>query len=75
MDTLYAGSVLATGVSANHAIVERNLPCGLLAEASGAIGIRLVPLLVAAGHEVAGMTRSFGKIAYLRDLGAKPGPL
>lgn len=43
-----------------------------LAEASGVIGIRLVPLLVAAGHDVAGMTRSFGKIGYLRDLGAQP---
>jgi nucleoside-diphosphate-sugar epimerase len=29
-----------------------------VAGASGVIGIRLVPLLVAAGHEVAGMTRS-----------------
>jgi nucleoside-diphosphate-sugar epimerase len=31
-----------------------------LAGASGAIGRQLVPLLVEAGHEVAGMTRSPG---------------
>jgi nucleoside-diphosphate-sugar epimerase len=43
-----------------------------LAGATGVIGIRLVPLLVAGGHEVAGMTRSPGKIERLRDLGAKP---
>ena len=34
--------------------------------------MRLVPLLVAAGHEVAGMTRSPGKLELLRDLGAEP---
>jgi nucleoside-diphosphate-sugar epimerase len=33
-----------------------------VAGASGVIGVRLVPLLVAAGHEVAGMTRSPGKL-------------
>jgi uncharacterized protein YbjT (DUF2867 family) len=43
-----------------------------VAGATGVIGIRLVPLLVAAGHEVAGMTRSPGKVALLRDLGADP---
>jgi uncharacterized protein YbjT (DUF2867 family) len=43
-----------------------------LAGATGVIGIRLVPLLVAAGHEVVGMTRSPGKVAHLRELGAKP---
>jgi NADPH:quinone reductase-like Zn-dependent oxidoreductase len=42
------------------------------AGASGVIGERLLPLLVAAGHEVAGMTRSPGKIAELRALGAEP---
>jgi nucleoside-diphosphate-sugar epimerase len=42
------------------------------AGASGVIGVRLLPLLVAAGHEVAGMTRSRGKIAELRALGAEP---
>jgi hypothetical protein len=40
-----------------------------LAEASGVIGGRLVPLLVAAGHEVAGMTRTPGKVDRLRALG------
>lgn len=43
-----------------------------LAGASGAIGRQLVPLLVAAGHEVAGMTRSPGKVEMLRELRAEP---
>jgi nucleoside-diphosphate-sugar epimerase len=43
-----------------------------VAGASGLIGVRLVPLLVAAGHEVAGMTRSPDKAGLLRDLGAEP---
>ena len=43
-----------------------------LAGASGVIGIRLLPLLVAAGHEVAGMTRSPAKIDGLKALGADP---
>lgn len=43
-----------------------------VAGASGVIGVRLVPLLVAAGHEVAGMTRSPQKAGLLRDLGAEP---
>lgn len=43
-----------------------------LAGASGVIGVRLVPLLVAAGHVVAGMTRSQEKAEMLRALGAEP---
>lgn len=43
-----------------------------LAGASGAIGRQLTPLLVAAGHEVAGMTRSPDKVEMLRELGAEP---
>ena len=43
-----------------------------IAGASGLIGIRLAPLLVAAGHVVAGMTRSPGKAASLSDLGVQP---
>ncbi|HTP20580.1 MAG TPA: NAD(P)H-binding protein [Solirubrobacteraceae bacterium] len=43
-----------------------------LAGASGVIGIRLLPLLMAAGHDVAGMTRSHGKIDRLKALGAEP---
>jgi uncharacterized protein YbjT (DUF2867 family) len=43
-----------------------------IAGASGVIGLRLVPLLVAAGDEVAGMTRSLGKVEWLRALGAEP---
>jgi nucleoside-diphosphate-sugar epimerase len=43
-----------------------------VAGASGAIGQQLVPRLVAAGHEVHGMTRSDSKQAMLRELGAVP---
>jgi nucleoside-diphosphate-sugar epimerase len=43
-----------------------------VAGASGAIGRQLVPRLVAAGHEVVGMTRSESKQALLRELGAVP---
>jgi len=43
-----------------------------LAGASGVIGVRLLPLLVAAGHDVAGMTRSPGKLDGLSALGAEP---
>jgi nucleoside-diphosphate-sugar epimerase len=43
-----------------------------LAGASGVIGVRLLPLLVEAGHRVAGMTRSPQKVAELRALGAEP---
>ena len=43
-----------------------------LAGASGVLGVRLVPLLVANGHVVAGMTRSPGKAQRLRALGAEP---
>jgi nucleoside-diphosphate-sugar epimerase len=43
-----------------------------VAGASGVIGVRLVPRLVAAGHEVSGMTRSLAKVELLRSLGAEP---
>ena len=43
-----------------------------VAGASGVIGSRLVPLLVEAGHDVAGMTRSSAKIQAMRALGATP---
>ena len=43
-----------------------------VAGATGAIGKQLVPRLVAAGHEVVGMTRSESKRALLRELGAEP---
>ncbi|KIA65835.1 NAD-dependent epimerase/dehydratase family protein [Nocardia vulneris] len=43
-----------------------------LAGATGVIGTRLVPLLIAAGHEVAGMTRSAGKAEQVRAAGAQP---
>ena len=43
-----------------------------VAGASGVIGVRLVPLLVADGHQVAGMTRSPDKAHSVRALGAEP---
>jgi nucleoside-diphosphate-sugar epimerase len=43
-----------------------------LAGAGGAIGRRLTPLLVAAGHAVVGSTRAADKTAGLRALGAAP---
>jgi nucleoside-diphosphate-sugar epimerase len=43
-----------------------------VAGATGAIGRQLVPRLVAAGHEVHGLTRSEEKKAMLEDLGAVP---
>lgn len=43
-----------------------------LAGASGVLGTRLVPLLIAAGHEVAGMTRSAEKAGRLAAAGAEP---
>jgi len=43
-----------------------------LAGATGVIGIRLLPLLVDAGHVVAGMTRSPEKSPALRARGAEP---
>jgi uncharacterized protein YbjT (DUF2867 family) len=42
-----------------------------LAGASGVIGIRLVPLLVAGGHAVTGTTRSPGRVAGLEAAGAE----
>jgi nucleoside-diphosphate-sugar epimerase len=44
----------------------------LVAGATGAIGKQLVPRLVAAGHEVHGMTRSESKQTMLYELGAVP---
>jgi nucleoside-diphosphate-sugar epimerase len=43
-----------------------------VAGATGAVGRRLVPRLVGAGHTVVGLTRTPTKVALLRDLGAKP---
>src|SRR5262245_43452983 len=43
-----------------------------IAGGSGTIGIPLVRALVAAGHEVTALTRSAGKQAELRALGARP---
>jgi nucleoside-diphosphate-sugar epimerase len=42
-----------------------------IAGASGVIGVRLIPLLVAGGHTVAGMTRSPRKAHMLHELGVE----
>jgi 2-alkyl-3-oxoalkanoate reductase len=44
----------------------------LVAGATGAIGRRLIPRLVAAGHEVTATTRTQAKVDELRRLGAAP---
>jgi nucleoside-diphosphate-sugar epimerase len=43
-----------------------------VAGAAGAIGLRLVPQLIASGHQVTATTRSAGKVDRLRSLGADP---
>jgi nucleoside-diphosphate-sugar epimerase len=43
-----------------------------VAGATGALGRRLVPLLVERGHQVTGMTRTAGKAAGLRAAGTEP---
>jgi nucleoside-diphosphate-sugar epimerase len=43
-----------------------------VAGATGALGTQLVPLLVAKGHEVVGMTRTDAKRDQLRRVGARP---
>ena len=43
-----------------------------LAGASGVIGQRLIPLLINAGHTVAGLTRSASKAEHIAELGAQP---
>jgi nucleoside-diphosphate-sugar epimerase len=43
-----------------------------VAGATGVIGVRVVPLLVAAGHDVAGLTRSQSKAASITAMGAQP---
>jgi uncharacterized protein YbjT (DUF2867 family) len=43
-----------------------------LAGATGVLGIRLLPLLIDAGHVVAGMTRSPDKVAAIRAQGGEP---
>jgi nucleoside-diphosphate-sugar epimerase len=43
-----------------------------VAGAAGVIGRRLIPLLVAAGHEVVGTTRTAKKVEVLQTIGATP---
>jgi nucleoside-diphosphate-sugar epimerase len=44
----------------------------VVAGATGVVGRRLVPLLVQAGHEVAGTTRRPERVESLTDMGARP---
>jgi nucleoside-diphosphate-sugar epimerase len=43
-----------------------------IAGAGGAVGRRMVPMLLAEGHEVVGTTHSAGKVDAIRRLGAEP---
>jgi nucleoside-diphosphate-sugar epimerase len=43
-----------------------------VAGAGGVVGARLVPMLIAGGHDVVAMTRSLGKSDALRAMGAEP---
>ena len=43
-----------------------------VAGASGAIGRQLLPILLAAGHSVYGMTRTASKAEAIRSVGADP---
>ena len=43
-----------------------------LAGATGAVGRSLVPMLIEAGHEVVGTTRSAAKLEALASAGAEP---
>src|SRR5262245_33039739 len=43
-----------------------------VAGSTGAVGKQLVPQLVAAGHDVTGMTRGTAKQDLVRELGASP---
>jgi hypothetical protein len=64
------------GTSHDRTLAERRMGSEplrvFLAGASGVIGERLVPLLIGAGHDVAGMTRTPAKAERLRELGAQP---
>jgi nucleoside-diphosphate-sugar epimerase len=44
----------------------------VVAGATGAIGRRLIPLLVTEGHQVVATTRSSSKVQFLRNEGAEP---
>src|SRR6187200_577347 len=69
----------ARGALPHHSEPRRPLPSGpmspkrvFVAGASGAVGRRLVPMLLADGHEVTGTTRSPEAADRLRALGVRP---
>ncbi len=53
-------------------VLEFSVMKVFVAGASGAIGRRLIPMMVRAGHVVVGMTRSPGKADSIRAAGAEP---
>ncbi len=44
----------------------------LIAGATGVIGVRLISILIGAGYDIVGMTRSITKLELLTELGATP---
>src|SRR5829696_774897 len=64
----WRGTYLVTGVNETKGEVMKIFVVG----ATGALGLQLVPQLVANGHEVVGMTRSASKEGLVRGLGAQP---
>src|SRR5262245_40640742 len=66
-----AGTAVLSGRGVDDRIKELTMRV-FVAGATGAIGKQLVPRLVAAGHEVHGMTRSEAKRSMLAELGAVP---
>src|SRR4051812_17145796 len=66
------GSVCALSCGARVIPLKEPTMKVFVAGATGAIGRQLVPRLVAAGHQVHGMTRTESKQALLREQGALP---
>ncbi|MBV8954586.1 MAG: NAD-dependent epimerase/dehydratase family protein, partial [Solirubrobacterales bacterium] len=60
------------GISIQPTGVKESIMRVFVAGATGAIGRQLVPRLVAAGHEVVGLTHVESNRALLHELGAKP---
>jgi uncharacterized protein YbjT (DUF2867 family) len=60
------------GTSTGEPASERAAGRVFVAGATGAIARRLVPMLIAEGHQVSGVTRSQERGAALRAAGAEP---
>lgn len=68
----HAGQLPLVSCAETHPYRMEHIMNVFVAGATGVIGRQLVPRLVAAGHDVHGMTRSASKEAMLREMGAKP---